>query len=395
MKKDWQSHPLGDLCNFQRGLTYSKKDETDQPGTTVLRATNIDLSTNLLDLAELRYIRDSVPVPDAKKIKSDRLLICTASGSKSHLGKVAYIDIDTDYAFGGFMGMLTPKAELLPRFLFHVMTAPAYKTFIGSLTDGTNINNLRFDALARFQVPVPPLPEQRRIVASLDEAFGAIDRAKEIATQNVANAHELFESYLKRMFSEKGEGWEETTLGDVCDLFQGLAINAKTKHLLADRSQLPLLRIKDLRSGTAEQYVAEDGYPPNSFVDKNDLIYTRTGQVGLVFRGRRGVLHNNCFKIHTKEGLSQDFLYWWLQNPVFRDEIVSMASRAAQPDITHKLFKSQCISVPPLNEQADIYRSIESLFPLVNQLEAVLERKMSALDELKASLLHQAFTGNL
>jgi len=185
VKKGWEIKPLGDLCEFQRGLTYSKKDETDQPGTTVLRATNIDLATNLLDLTDLRYIRSSVAVPESKTIKPDRLLICTASGSKSHLGKVAYIDVEADYAFGGFMGMLTPKAALLPRYLFHAMTTPAYKAFIGSLTDGANINNLRFNSLARFPTPVPPLPEQRRIVAILDEAFEGIAAAKANAEGNL------------------------------------------------------------------------------------------------------------------------------------------------------------------------------------------------------------------
>ena len=105
----------------------------------VLRATNIDLATNLLIFDELKYISDKVVVPEGKKVKKGSLMICTASGSKSHLGKVAYIDDDYGYAFGGFMGMLTPLNGLSPRYLFHLMTSEDYKDFIGALSDGANI----------------------------------------------------------------------------------------------------------------------------------------------------------------------------------------------------------------------------------------------------------------
>ena len=154
MKAGWETKALGEVCEFQRGLTYGKSDEVDVSENIVLRATNIDLLTNLLDLSELKYISEKVIVPDGKKVKVGSLMICTASGSKSHLGKVAFIDQDYGYAFGGFMGMVTPGSALHPKFLFHRMTSPDYKDFIASLSDGANINNLKFDDLQRFQVPV-------------------------------------------------------------------------------------------------------------------------------------------------------------------------------------------------------------------------------------------------
>ena len=94
MKSGWKTNPLGDLCEFQRGLTYAKGDEVDRSDNVVLRATNVDLTTNLLNFSELKYINDKVVVPKGKKVKKGSLIICTASGSKSHLGKVAYIDDD-------------------------------------------------------------------------------------------------------------------------------------------------------------------------------------------------------------------------------------------------------------------------------------------------------------
>jgi type I restriction enzyme, S subunit len=196
MTPGWKIEPLGELCEFQRGLTYAKGDEVDVSDNIVLRATNIDLATNLLDFAELKYINDKVIVPASKKVKKGSLMICTASGSKSHLGKIAYIDDDYGYAFGGFMGMITPKNGLIPKYLFHLMTSGAYKGFIGELSDGTNINNLKFDDLKKFQVPHPRPDEQQRIVGILDEAFEDIATAKANTEKNLHNARALFESFL-------------------------------------------------------------------------------------------------------------------------------------------------------------------------------------------------------
>jgi len=201
MKKGWGVKALGEVCDYQRGLTYAKCDEVDFSNNVVLRATNVDLTSNLLDLSELKFIRDDFVVPNEKKVRMGSLIVCTASGSKSHLGKVAYIDDEYGYAFGGFMGMLTPGKELLPRYLFHLMTSNRYKDFIAALSDGVNINNLKFDDLKQFQVPLPPLAEQKRIVAMLDEAFDAIATAKANAEKKLTALDELKKSLLHQAFS--------------------------------------------------------------------------------------------------------------------------------------------------------------------------------------------------
>ena len=187
----------------------------------------------------------------------------------------------------------------------------------------------------------------------------------------------------------------EKPLGDVCELFQGLCINAKTKHLLVEASSLPLLRIKDLRSNSAEQYIAESGWPKNAKVSEDEIIYTRTGQIGLVFRGRVGVLYNNCFKVRPRPILNSDYLFWWLQSPEFRARITTLASKAAQPDITHSLFKVQPIHIPPRDYQDNAIPVIDEMRDETHHLTHLYERKLAALEELKKSLLHQAFSGEL
>lgn len=261
--------------------------------------------------------------------------------------------------------------------------------------NGSTIPHIYFKDYKSEKFPKIPLPEQQRIVSILDQAFAAIDKAKANSEQNLQNAKELFESYLQGVFEKIGDGWETATLGDVCSLYQGIAINAKTKHALVEKSELPLLRIKDLKNNTEEQYIDPKNFPKNALVNEDDIVYTRTGSLGLVFRGRKGVLHNNSFKVVPNSKLDKDYLFIWLQNPIFKSKILDLALRAAQPDITHKIFKIQEISFPSLEEQQTIVRQLDALRAETQKLESVYQKKMDDLDELKKSILQKAFAGEL
>jgi len=280
------------------------------------------------------------------------------------------------------------------KFIFYWLTSDPIVDKINRSTTGARMPRADVSELLSFEVPIPPEPEQVRIVKILDEVFEGIAKAKESVEKNIQNSKELFESYARIAFTNTGL-WKEKKLGEVCELFQGVAINAKTKHILVEMSELPLLRIKDLKNNTVEQYVDPNNYPKNALVNELDLIYTRTGQIGLVFTGKRGVLHNNSFKVAPSEILDRSYLYWWLQNPEFKAEIVKLASRAAQPDITHVLFKQQKIFIPPISEQQVIVAKLDALQEQTKKLEANYKQKLTLLKELKKSILNKAFSGEL
>ncbi len=155
------------------------------------------------------------------------------------------------------------------------------------------------------------------------------------------------------------------------------------------------MRIKDLKNNTEEQYIDPNNYPKNALVNENEIIYTRTGSLGLVFRGRKGVLHNNSFKVIPNSEIENDFLFIWLQNPIFKAKIMSLAMKAAQPDITHAIFKIQEILVPPIKDQQTIVSKLDALREQTKKLEAVYEKKLQDLEELKKSVLSKAFRGEL
>ena len=119
MSEQWSLKPLGEICDFRRGLTYKKGDQVEISSNPVLRATNISLESHSLILDDLRYISDTIVVPQNKRLISGSILMCTSSGSKKHLGKVAFIENAEPFAFGGFMALLIPKSEVHPKYLYY------------------------------------------------------------------------------------------------------------------------------------------------------------------------------------------------------------------------------------------------------------------------------------
>jgi type I restriction enzyme, S subunit len=379
MTVEWQTRPLGELCEFQRGLTYSKGDEVDRSANVVLRAMNIDIASHLLDFTDLKYISDQVVVPASKKVKKNSLMICTASGSKSHLGKIAFIDDDYGYAFGGFMGLLTPNGDLVPKYLFHLMTSGAYEDFIGALAAGMNINNLKFEDLRQFQVPYPPLPEQQRIVGILDETFAAIATARANTEQNRRNAQIIFEGYLQSVLVQRGEGWDSRPFDDCIDDVK------YTKKV--QRNQF-------LQQG-AYPIVSQEADFTNGYWDDASDVF-RVARPVVIFGDHTMVLKYVDFDfvlgadgvkiLQPKRFLIPKFFFYCLRSA--RLKSLGYARH-------YRLLKELVIRFPGLDEQTAIAEKLDDLDEETRRLASIYERKLAALDALKQSLLHQAFAGAL
>ena len=401
MKQGWEIKRLGDICDLQNGFAFKSNDYIEFSNTMNFRMSQIrpdggiDLENNP------KYLPDAYAVKykDYLLKEGDVVIAMTDLATETKiLGVPTIVPMDDrNWLLNQRVGKLfkIDFSKVDVTFLKYILTSETVNEYYKSLGRGGLQINIGKQDILNAKIPIPPLPEQQRIVAILDEAFAAIAKAKANAQQNLKNAKELFESYLQGVFENKRGGWEEKTLGDVCSLYQGIAINAKTKHALVEKSDLPLLRIKDLKNNTVEQYIDPNNYPVNALVNEEDIIYTRTGSLGLVFRGNRGVLHNNSFKVVPNSELTKDYLFIWLQNPIFKTKIMGLAMKAAQPDITHAIFKIQEISVPPLKEQNKIVKNLDALSSETKKLETIYQQKINDLEELKKSILQKAFSGEL
>lgn len=192
---------LGEIASFRRGLTYSKGDEAPLSNKRVLRSNNIDLESNSLDLSEIKYLREDFIIPDDRKLVANSIFICMSNGSKQHVGKVAFIPEDMDYAFGGFMGLIVPSSEVSAKYVFYACQSSAYRSFLSQVGNGIGITNLRFSDLEKFEFPVPSLADQQRIVAELDLLSGIIENKN----AQLKTLDDLAQSIFYEMFGDVEE----------------------------------------------------------------------------------------------------------------------------------------------------------------------------------------------
>ena len=380
MKAGGKTVKLGEVCSFERGLTYSKSDEADAPGITVLRANNVDLTSGRLNLDDLRYISAKVAVDEKKYLSANSIIVCTASGSRDHLGKTAHIAEPPRMTFGGFMGLLRPSPEIDSLFLFYLTRSDLYRSFISGLSSGTNINNLKGSDLLSWEIPLPPLAEQKRIVALLDEAFAGIDEAKAKAEANMEHAKSLLKSHLATLFSSQGDGWIELSLSELCVVDWGNTALTKTSYV-EDGEFL------------AVSAAGCDGRINHKEHAKHTPVLSAIGaQCGRMFLPEEdftAIKNTITLTPHTGKCTGK-FLYRLLTH-------VELPKRgAAQPFIAKGDILSFRVAIPDtVDAQSRIEDALSKAETDVLRLLSHTERRLAAFSELKRSILFQAFAGEL
>ena len=274
--------------------------------------------------------------------------------------------------------------------------------------NGATVDTLTIQKLQCVEISVPSLAEQRRIVAILDEAFEGIATAKANAEKNLQNARSVFDVHLQSVFGQRDEGWEETTLEKV------LAVQPQNgwsppaaNH--ADNGT-PVLT---LSSVTGFQFRPEKikftSAPTNAgrnyWVKNGDFLITRSntpelvGHVAIAAGINRPTIYPDLIMRMNPapDRLMTEFLYFQLRTVTLRKEIMSRAQGAnpTMKKISNSAVRTLSIVVPPITVQREVVEILSGLESAVRRLESVYERKLAALDELKKSLLLQAFSGQL
>ena len=254
MKTNWQTQKLGDILKLEYGKPLPKSKRDVNGKYPVYGANGEKERSN-----DFYFDKPSIMV--GRK----------GSAGELNLTEEKFWPLDVTY----FVTFDEKKYDL--KFLYDLLITLELPRLAKGVKPGLNRNEVY-----AIEVEVPTLAEQRRLVKILDEVFEKVATAKENAEKNLQNSKELFESYARTAFENPGS-WSTKPLGEVCNLYQGIAINAKTRHALVEKSELPLLRIKDLKNNTVEQYIDPNNYPKNALVVESDLIYTKTRQIRLIF----------------------------------------------------------------------------------------------------------------
>jgi type I restriction enzyme S subunit len=311
-----------------------------------------------------------------------------------HTKVLKYVD------FGFVLGadgvkVLQPRDFLLPKFFFYQLQT-------------ANLDSLgyarHFKLLKELEVTYPARPKQGRIVDILDEAFDGIATAKANAEKNLQNARALFESYLQSVFAQRGPGWVETPLGEVCRFVRGpfggslkKSIFVAHGYAVCEQQHAIYDRFDDVR-----YFIDEAKFKEMKRFEllPNDLIMSCSGTMGRVAIVpdciKRGIINQALLKLTPNTKIMNVFLKFWMESQAFQEALKDYSGGAAIQNVASvEVLKGIKVPLLSIEGQQHMVAQLEALRAETQRLESIYQRKLAALEELKKSLLNQAFSGQL
>ena len=379
MKRGWQTKTLEEACQFSNGLWKGEKPPFVNVG--VIRNTNFTKDGSLDD-SDIAYLDVETKKFEKRCLQfGDIILEKSGGGPKQPVGRVALFDkAEGNFSFSNFTAALRIRDphDLDFRFLHKFL----YWTYVSGVTEGmqshsTGIRNLDGDAYKALKIAFPPLPEQQRIVAILDQAFEAIAKAHANAEANLKNARDIFDSHLQSVFTQRGEGWVHTTIGDQVVLQRGFDI---TKAQQSPGS-VPVVSSGGIKS-----------FHDTAMVKAPGVVLGRKGTLGKVFYLEKDFWpHDTTLWIKNFKGNDPRFVYYFFTG----FDVSGLDSGTANPALNRNQVHPIEVDWPPIAQQSVIVSTLDALSEETHRLESLYRQKLEALDELKQSLLHQAFSGQL
>jgi type I restriction enzyme S subunit len=382
VKSAWQTRKLGSVATLQRGFDLPAQERVS--GEVPLVS-----SSGVSDT----HCKSAVRGPGV------------VTGRSGSIGNVFFVEED----FWPLNTVLYVKDfhGNDPRFIFYLL-----KNFdLNRFASGSGVPTLNRNFVHDELVNVPTFPEQKHIAAILDEAFDGIATAKANAEKNLQNARALFESYLQSVFTQSGEGWVQEPIGSVCDIKHGFSFDgAEFSNWVSEGNPLIITPGNFTEDGKllfSERNTKRfSGKPPAGFLfDVGDLVVVMTDLSSKMkilgkpaFVETDAVLHNQRIGrvVFSNDRIQKRFLYYFMMSERFLKNIKGSATGTMVKHTAPKRILSNLIPFPrDQKEQLAVISKFDALREETQRLESIYRQKLAALDALKKSLLHQAFSGQL
>ncbi|HEY1171940.1 MAG TPA: restriction endonuclease subunit S [Verrucomicrobiae bacterium] len=388
MKKGWQRKRLDEVCEISMG----QSPDGDSYNTTGEGVPLINGPVEFSDESFGETIRSKFTTEPTKFCKRGDLILCVRGSTTGRMNIAGF-----DACIG--RGVAAIRAKEYQPWINHFINSK--RDEIHGKGTGATFPNVSGATLAGFELIMPPIDEQRRIVGVLDEAFAGLATAKANTEKNLQNARAIFESHLQSVFTQRGKGWVQSKLDDVCGFQNGFAFKSNTFK----PSGVPILRISNIQDGRVDTDNRLVFFDPKDYkenldryrVVENDLLIAMsgatTGKLGFNTQRTVSYLNQRVGKFEPGEKLNKRFLYHFLSTKV--EENLRISAGAAQPNLSTEQIKGFMLPLPAIDEQTRIVETFETLQSKTQRLESIYQQKLAALEALKKSLLHQAFEGKL
>ena len=300
---------------------------------------------------------------------------------------------------------IKPKPELSREYLLYWLLADETTEKINATCSGARMPRADMNEVLDFEFPLPPLPEQHRIVAILDEAFAGIATAKANAEQNLQNARALFDTYLNAVYLGRGaDAWPTRRLGDVYEIGSSKRIHERdwSPSGVPFYGGKEIVKLAKFGHAVSNAYISEQKY--HDYASKYDM--PKPGDILITARGTIGVGYvvqesdkfyykdGNIISMRAKEAANPHYLLYAFRSKVLADQLGELSGTT----VTHlplEKAKELRLRMPEIGVQHVLVDRIMDFEAETQHLASLYQRKLAALDELKKSLLHQAFNGQL
>ncbi len=369
MKQGWEIKKLGDAC-YSKSSNISQNQLADEIGDyPIFGASGL--------IKNVSFYHREEPYLSIVKDGSGFGRVTKMDAFSSVIGTLQYIlpndDIDLDY-------------------LNYSLMSVDFKKYV----QGAAIPHIYFKDYKYEPFLWMPLPEQKRIVAILNEAFAAIDKAKTNAKQNLKNAKELFESYLQGVF-ENGN-WETKTFNEICEISSKLIDPRKPEfqnliHIGAGNIESMSGILSDLKTAKEENLISG-----KFLFDESMVLYSkiRPYLMKVVKCDFQGLCSADIYPLKPfKKVITKDYLYHLLLTKEFTNYAILGSQRAGMPKVNREHLFAYKFKLPSVEDQQTIVRKLNALSSETKKMEAIYQQKLLNLDELKKSVLQKAFAGEL
>ncbi len=378
----WITKKLGEVCEIldSRRIPITRKDR--KPGHVPYYGATGQV--------------DSV----ADYIFNERLLLLGEDGADWSAGANSAFIIEGKSWVNNHAHVLRPLDFVSDCWLMYYLNA----TDLNEWVSGTTVPKLNQRNMCDIPIPIPPLAEQKRIVAKIDAAFEKIDKLKANAEKNLANAKELFQSALDEAMRPK-KGWVEKRLGEVGSCKNGL--NFKRA---AEGEKIDIVGVSDFKKGLVvddatelERLTLQELPEQEWYLHPNDIVFVRSnGSKALV--GRAVIIKSKrpltfsgfCIRYRIEDKrIDPDYLARIVSVESFRKAMLSGRNATTINNVTQPILLSQVISIPSLGEQKQIIKHLDFLSEKIKMLEQNYARQVADCAEMRQAILREAFEGRL
>lgn len=395
MRKDWEMKTMSEVFDVRDGTHDSPKYQDE--GYPLITSKN--LKNGLITFDKIKYISEEDYLNINKRSKVDIGDVLFAMIGT--IGNPTLIVDEPNYAIKN-VALFKVDDSQSSQYLKYYLESPYT---IDKMLDDAKGSTQRFVGLGylrKFPIPIPSIQEQKQIVTILDEAFTAIDQAKANIEKNIINAKELFQSKLNDIFSQKGEGWEEKKLIEICDVKDGTHDSPK---YVDEKDGIPFVTQKNiLENGISfENTKFISKYDHNHFYKRsnvayNDILFAMIGAnrgMACIVDDKRVFSIKNVGLIKSNENYRAKFILYFFKSPIAKKYVAENSSGSAQGFIGLTKLRAFTIPYTNIENQRRIELQIESLNDAINTSIFNYNLKLNSFEELKKSILQKAFAGEL